>query len=262
MFSFSTSPDIIEAFNISILLSNTVPIMVYNNTDLDKERIILDSKNKAGVYQFINLLTGQSYVGSSINLNRRLKEYYSYKYISSAAIGNSKICSSLLKNGYSNLSLTILEYCKEKDCTNREQFYIDVLKPAMNILQMAGNSLGYKHTPESLAKFSGENHSRYGKSHSAKTRALISLANSGRNNSMYGRSLLHSVETKEKMSAAKGRTIYLYTSDKSSLINTFNSGRKAAEYLETSHSTIMRYSRNGLVFKGQWILSTSLITKE
>ena len=64
------------------------------------------------------------------------------------------------------------------------------------------------------------------------------------------------------MSAAKGRTIYLYTSDKSSLINTFNSGRKAAEYLETSHSTIMRYSRNGLVFKGQWILSTSLITKE
>ena len=94
MFSFSTSPDIIEAFNISILLSNTVPIMVYNNTDLDKERIILDSKNKAGVYQFINLLTGQSYVESSINLNRRLKEYYSYKYICYLALILFVLCVS------------------------------------------------------------------------------------------------------------------------------------------------------------------------
>jgi hypothetical protein len=34
----------------------------------------------------------------------------------------------------------------------REQYYMDLLKPQYNIVEMAGSTLGYKHTPESLAK--------------------------------------------------------------------------------------------------------------
>jgi len=39
----------------------------------------------------------------------------------------------------------------------REQFYLDSLMPEYNILKIAGSSLGFKYTEESLAKRSGEN---------------------------------------------------------------------------------------------------------
>jgi len=167
------SPELVEPSNIVLLFSNTVPIKVYLNSDINKKEIIEDNKSKSGVYQFINLLTGESYVGSSINLSSRLRQYYTYSFISSPARGKSIIFSSILKYGYSNFSLIILEYCEMKDCISREQFYIDIIKPTMNILQVAGSSLGYKHTKENIEKISnikkitciGPGNGFYGKQH-------------------------------------------------------------------------------------------------
>jgi group I intron endonuclease len=74
---------------------------------------------------------------------------------------------SLLKYGYSNFQLEILEYCEPSIIIEREQYYLDILKPEYNILQKANSSLGWlrpKHseitkfkmrrsiTPENLAK--------------------------------------------------------------------------------------------------------------
>ena len=100
----------IESSNIFLLFFTTVPIMIYNNTDLNKDKIILDNKNKTGVYQFINLLTGKSYVGSSTNLSIRFRKYYNYNYISNPARDKSIICSSLLKNGYPNFKKWLLQF--------------------------------------------------------------------------------------------------------------------------------------------------------
>ena len=62
------------------------------------------------------------------------------------------------------------------------------------------------------------------------------------------------------MSVAKGGfTIFVYDTQ-GSLVNTFCSARKAAEYLNTNHQAIMRYIKNGLIFKKQWILSSILIS--
>ena len=65
--------NIIEPFDMIILLSNTVPIKIYHNTDLNNNIIIQENNKKTGIYQFINLLTGKSYVGSSIYLSRRFR---------------------------------------------------------------------------------------------------------------------------------------------------------------------------------------------
>jgi len=225
---------------------------------------------------FINLLTEESYVGSSTNLSVRFRQYYNYNYISSATRGKSVIYLSILRNGYSNFSLTILEYCEIKDCINREQFYIDVLKPSMNILQMAGSSLGFKHSEKTKALISlansGINHPLYGKKHlaetlakmseshkgktiSAETKALLSKALSGDNHPRYGK--VHSAETVAKISAARGGGIIFVYDSKGSLHNTFTSAREAGIYFNCTHSTILKYCINGLMFKGQWILSTS-----
>ena len=62
------------------------------------------------------------------------------------------IYRSVLKNGYSNFSLNILEYCSPEKAIEREQYYLDFLKPGYNILKKAGSSLGRKHSDEAKEK--------------------------------------------------------------------------------------------------------------
>jgi hypothetical protein len=62
------------------------------------------------------------------------------------------ICKALIKYGYSNFKLEILEYCTIEDIRAREQYYLDILKPEYNLLPTAGSSLGFKHSEESLVK--------------------------------------------------------------------------------------------------------------
>lgn len=126
----------------------------YDNADTQKEIIYRDNRGKTGVYRWTNLLNGNSYVGSSVNLAKRFTLYYSLTYLQKQA-KNSIICRALLKNGHSNFSLDILEYCEPKVVIEREQYYIDTLKPEYNILKRAGSTLGYKHTEETLAKLRG-----------------------------------------------------------------------------------------------------------
>lgn len=62
------------------------------------------------------------------------------------------IHKALLKYGYSGFKLEILEYCSKADLLNREQYYLDLLKPEYNIYKQAGSPLGYKHTKETMEK--------------------------------------------------------------------------------------------------------------
>jgi group I intron endonuclease len=104
----------------------------------------------------------------------------------------------------------------------------------------------------------GENNPFYGKTHTPETLAKLSFVKSGKNNPMFGKT--RSPETLAKISAAKGGTIYVYNTDKSTLINSFPSARKAGEHFKVSYYTILKYSRNGLLFQDKWILSTYLIS--
>ena len=98
----------------------------------------------------------------------------------------SHICSALLKYGHSNFELTILEYCYQEKCLEREDYYIFSENHEYNICQKAGSSIGRKHSDETKTKISdaltGENHPMFGKT--------------GENHPNYGKT--HSNETKKK----------------------------------------------------------------
>ena len=64
------------------------------------------------------------------------------------------IYKALLKYGYSVFKLEILEYCDPKNVIKREQYYLNLLEPKYNILQIAGSSFGYKHSEETKGKIS------------------------------------------------------------------------------------------------------------
>jgi len=100
----------------------------YNNVDICKDQILSDNKNKSGIYMWKNRINGKCYVGSAENLSNRLSFYYSNSSMESLIKkSKSHICSALLKDGRSNFSLEIIEYCEPDKCIQREKYYIDLL---------------------------------------------------------------------------------------------------------------------------------------
>ena len=150
--------------------SPKIPVKIYINADVLKAQILLENKlffskkkrqpsglGKSGIYIWENKLNRKRYVGSSVDLSKRFLNYFSVFFLErEIKKGNSAINQALFKYGYSNFSLGILEYCSVPDkIIEREQFYLNLLKPEYNILQIAGSSLGYKHSEETITKLKG-----------------------------------------------------------------------------------------------------------
>ena len=234
--------------------SSLAPVKIYSNADLQKQNIINENKNKSGIYQWVNILNGKTYIGSSVNLGRRLKQYYTYSYITSSQNKKMIIYKAILKYGYSNFSFKILEYCDISILIQREQFYFSLLKPEYNTLKNAGNTLGYRHTDETITKMSkikiGQNNHFYGKIHSEEVKFKISQSKLGNT---------HSEVTKEKMSQAKGSTIYVYNLDYL-LLFTFTSAKRTGEYFKSHHNTILKYARSREIFRKEYILSLEVLS--
>ena len=125
------------------------PIIVYSNADEDKLSIFADNRNKSGIYRWINKKNDNTYIGSSVNIRVRMYTYFSLR---SLAKSNRPIDRAILKYGFFNFRLEILEYGDKNNILTREQYYMNIFKPQYNIAEIAGSTLGYKHTSESIAK--------------------------------------------------------------------------------------------------------------
>lgn len=122
-------------------------------TDADKNKIdILNYvKGKAGIYMWTNKLNGKKYVGSSVNLRRRFLEYYNVNRLLNE--NSMPINVALLKYGYHNFSLTILEFCDVDNLMSREKHFFDVYSPEYNILNTPGSpsrGSGWRHSEATI----------------------------------------------------------------------------------------------------------------
>lgn len=166
-------------------INDIIPVKSYLNVSELKIIIRKENNNKSGIYLWTNLVSGKSYIGSSINLSRRLNNYFSKGYLIRVSKKNkSKIYKALLKYDYVNFRLDILEYCSKKHVIEREQYYLDKLNPEYNICKVAGSSLGCTYSEDARTK--------------------LSVANKGLNNPMYGKH--HTNETKLKIKTSLIKT--------------------------------------------------------
>ncbi len=183
-----------------------IPKIIYVNTDIDKAQILKDNNNKSGIYRWVNKTNNKSYVGSSINLISRFYRYYNIKHL---VASKRLIDKALLKYGYSNFRLEILEYCDIDILLVREQYYIDKLKPEYNIAPIAGSTLGFKHSQETLNYFKND------RKFSEEAKKKLSKAATGRVlASSVGKKILASrlgskvsIETRSKISASTSALI-------------------------------------------------------
>lgn len=259
---------------------NSDPIKIYEDPFSLKQTIIKENKGKSGIYMWTNKLTSDIYVGQSKDLSKRFIKYFNFSYLKNR--DTLIISRALIKYGYSNFYLTILEYCDISELNQREQHYFDKLNPKYNLLKVAGSSLNHKHSEQTKAKISKalkgvyvkDKSPLFGKHHSENSKKLMSLKKGGVNNSLFGK--FHSEKTKElmsqkalgrkhsdetlfKMSVAKGSSVNIYEKcDKEGfkLIGCFISVRKAANFLGISKSTVTKYKNSGEIFKDRYRFSS------
>ncbi|GAA5110134.1 hypothetical protein GCM10023339_10730 [Alloalcanivorax gelatiniphagus] len=180
---------------------NIKPVAVYCNCEQEKSRILSENKGIAAVYRLINNINNKTYIGSTVNLSTRFYKYFSIKHLTER---KTPIHNALLKYGFANFILEILEYCESGiNPIKREQHYFAQLKPEYNILEQAGSSLGYKHSAATLELFNQRKVSE-------ETKNNLSLAATGRvlteeekkKFSDARKGIILSEETRSKISAA------------------------------------------------------------
>lgn len=111
------------------------------------------------VYCIVNLITQQIYVGSTVNFYMRVNEHLTgfvrnnhyNKYLKRAALkyGINNFQFFKLENLGSSLSKKLL--------IEREQYYIDILKPEYNLLPNAYSHFGARRTQQCKDKISKAN---------------------------------------------------------------------------------------------------------
>jgi group I intron endonuclease len=175
-----------------------------------------------------------------------MRSYLNTKYLEAAKNNNMPIVKALLKYGHDNFAVLIIEYVDVKDLTIRETHYIQELSPYYNVLKQGYSSLGYKHTETTKQMLSQLAKNR---THTDKTKALISSALVGVNNPFYTKN--HSVESKLKIIEANSAyIIYIYNSFKELLV-IFPSARTLAKLIHSNHSTLVRCIKNKTLYRGE-----------
>jgi len=79
---------------------------------------------------FENKITKKKYIGKSINLHKRVKNYLDDDYRKN---NPTNINRAITKFKLNNFKFSILEYCNKEELSSREQYYIDKYKPQYNI---------------------------------------------------------------------------------------------------------------------------------
>lgn len=126
-------------------------LAVFSDADKDKLNILKYVKGKSGIYMWTNKLNGKNYVGSSVDLRRRLLEYYNVNRILNEK--SMPINVALLKYGYTNFSLTVLEICDTDSLMSREKHFFEVYSPEYNILKIPGSpsrGSGWTHSEATI----------------------------------------------------------------------------------------------------------------
>ena len=149
--------------------------------------------NYCGIYKITNVVTGDFYIGSAVNLRMRYQDHRS------RLIGNRHANVHLQrawnKYGADSFEFSVCEHCEKDRTIEREQFYIDNEKPTYNILPIAGSRLGSKASDEARQHMSI---AHIGVRQTEETKRKRSEALKGKPNGKLGTRA--SDETKRKMS--------------------------------------------------------------
>jgi group I intron endonuclease len=118
-----------------------------------------------GIYKIQSILfPDKIYIGSALCFHLRRKSHINY--LKRGNHINPILQNHINKYGINDFEFSILEECVKEKLIEREQYYIDNIKPSFNICKIAGSRLGLEGGMK-------------GKHHSDKTKNKMSFAHKG-----------------------------------------------------------------------------------
>lgn len=157
------------------------------------------------------------------------------------------IYKALLKHGYAEFSLEILEYCSTDVLIKREQHYFDKCKPEYNMLKIAGSPLGYRHS-EAAKKFIGI---------ASKNREVAESSRDLKRKALLGKTLDNKHIENMRLSNTLRKPILL-TNTETGMIREFSSMTDAGAYLGISRVSVRKYLFNNIPKNGYTISKAPL----
>lgn len=164
--------------NLSSLPLN--PVLEIDNlhlTDLLRAAL-LPLNGVCGIYCIICTVTGAMYIGSAVDLSKRLSEHLFY-----SGKSNDHLQKALSLYGLGSFKIQILEFCESTlgVLEDREQFYLNWLfsQPAelrYNFCPEVSTRLGTKHTEGAKQKISAANYIFTGRTLSEETKLKMSVS--------------------------------------------------------------------------------------
>jgi len=107
----------------------------------------------SGIYAIVNNTTKGMYIGSAINMTRRLNTHR--QLLRKNKHYSLHLQNAYRKHGETAFSYEIVEFVSNKtELIDREQVWIDFFKPTYNKRKKANSPLGTKHSDETRMKMS------------------------------------------------------------------------------------------------------------
>ena len=152
---------------------------------------------QSGIYQILNAVNGHRYIGSTIDLRKRLNRHRAL--LRRGAHENSHLQRAWCLYGAAAFRFSVLEEVQVlEQLLEREQHYLDTLRPEYNMAPNAGSCLGVRHSEETKRKLGRLRKGKKRAPYSAEARLNFSRGQRGRR---------HPPEIRAKMSQAqRGRT--------------------------------------------------------
>lgn len=201
------------------------------------------------IYSIRCKITNKQYIGSALNhIKRRREHFYNLK---NNKHSNKKLQNAFNKYGYNCFEFKIIEIVGDENILlEREQWYINQLKPIYNICKIAGSSFGLKRSQETKDKIRIAN---LGIKHPEWRNEIKSKAQGGENH--WTKNKCFSEKSKNKMSEThkklykegynnpRSKKICQYTID-NVFIKEWNSCYEAARYYKCSEMAIRNNVKN------------------
>lgn len=172
------------------------------------------SAKVCGIYAIVNTINGKRYIGSAVNIERR---WYMHRWALERDRHHShRLQTAWRKYGEAAFQFIIIDRCPVDYLIQREQHFMDTLRPQYNIARFAQGGSGAM-TEIGRQMIAESNRRRTGWKQSDEAKAKISLANKG-NTATKGkprrrdaveataaahRGLKRSAETRQKISEAR-----------------------------------------------------------
>jgi group I intron endonuclease len=238
------------------------PVRIYNNAGSSRVEIVNSCRGIAIIYQWVNLITGEIYIGSSLNGAARLGGYWA----PSSLLKLRPLEIALATYGHHNFALAILEevgivadaiVSPIGQIRVREQYYLNLVfstVPAsliMNLSPSAATTTGFSHSEAFKLARSGSGNPMYGRELSLEFTSQQKRDKSGANNPQYG--VIKSEDTIQKLT----KLVYVYDKNTLELIGKYGTV-ECCKTFRIGKDTLPKLLASGKPHKGMLFRRTAL----